>query len=84
MIKIGKNDHYPTTVKSVVSWNIFGKVIFTGKIKFFHSSNVFVSEGALLSFGTDGAFCGSDFKCCCYNRIVLGNTQVTWECSLND
>lgn len=84
MIKIGKNDYYPTTIKPVCNWNISGTVVFSGKINFLQSSEVYVAPNAVLSFGSGGAFCGSNFRCYCYNRIDLGNTQITWECSLDD
>ena len=85
MIKIGKNNYYPTTIYPKCNWRIIGTVVFNGKINFLQGSDVFVAPDATLSFGTDGAFCGSDFRCYCHHGTRLGNrVHITWECCLDD
>mgnify|MGYP003306076537 CR=1 FL=1 len=85
MIHIGDNTRYPTTNRPLSIWTINGKIIFNGPIKFFQGTYVYVAKNAILNFGTNGTFIGSDSKIICRNQITIGNSvEITWECQIYD
>lgn len=85
MIHIGDNTRYPTTNKPLSIWTINGTIVFNGPIKFFQGTYIYIAENAILDFGTNGTFIGSDSKIICRDRITIGNSvEITWECQIYD
>ncbi len=85
MIHIGDNTRYVTTAKPLSIWTINGTLCFHGKINFYHGTYIYVAESAVLSFGSQGTFVGSDTKIICRNSICIGNSvEITWDNQIYD
>lgn len=85
MIKIGWCDYYVTTSLPQSVWTINGKLVFKGRINFLQGNYVLVSDNAILTFGTNGTFVGSNSIIICFNSITIGdNVEITWDCQLMD
>ncbi len=85
MIRIGDNTRYPTTSRPLSIWTINGTVVFTGSVKFFQGTYVYVAQDAILTIGTHGTFVGSDTKIICRKDITIGNcVEITWDCQIYD
>ena len=69
MIIIGKRDYYVATAIPQSIWTINGTLTFAGRMKFAHGSYLLVADGAELSFGTGGTYCGTNFKVMCFEKI---------------
>ena len=73
MIHIGDNTRYPHTNRSYSVWTINGTIVFSGRMNFYNGTYVYVAQNAVLSFGTQGTFVGSDTKIICRESIRIGN-----------
>jgi acetyltransferase-like isoleucine patch superfamily enzyme len=85
MIKIGRNDRYPETRVSRTIWVINGRMVFNGPLSFFRGSYIMVARGAELCFGSgDHPACGANTRIICFNRIVIEDAHITWDCQIMD
>ncbi len=85
MIIIGKNTSYVSTTVQRTIWTINGTLVFNGSMKFAFGSYLLVADEATLSFGTNGTYCGSNFKVMCFDRITIGdNVRMAWDIQILD
>ena len=85
MIKIGRKDRYPETHSSQTIWVINGRLVFNGKMSFFHGSYIMVAHNAELYFGRgDHPACGANIKIICFDRILIDDAHITWDCQIMD
>lgn len=85
MIKIGRHDRYPETRVSRTIWVINGRMVFNGPLSFFRGSYIMVARGAELYFGSgDHPACGANTRIICFNRIVIEDAHITWDCQIMD
>ncbi len=85
MIIIGKNTSYVSTAVQRTIWTINGTLTFAGPMRFAFGSYLLVSDEASLSFGTDGTYCGTNFKVFCFDRIDIGdNVRIAWDVQIMD
>ena len=85
MIIIGKRDYSVATAIPQSIWTINGTLTFAGRMKFAHGSYLLVADGAELSFGTGGTYCGTNFKVMCFEKITIGhNVRMAWDVQIMD
>lgn len=85
MIRIGRHDRYPETRVSKSIWVVNGTIVFNAKFSFFRGSYVMVARDAELVFGSgDYPSCGANVRIICFNRIVIEDAHITWDCQIMD
>lgn len=85
MIRIGRHDRYPETRVSRTIWVINGRMVFNGPMSFFRGSYIMVARGAELYLGSgDHPAFGANTRIICFDRIVIEDAHVTWDCQIMD